>query len=45
MLVVDEDVLGVEQLATHRLPLEDAPRACSDLQAERDGTSMVLLAP
>jgi threonine dehydrogenase-like Zn-dependent dehydrogenase len=41
----DADPLGVESFATHRLPLDDAPRAYADFQAKRDGTIKVLFKP
>jgi threonine dehydrogenase-like Zn-dependent dehydrogenase len=44
-LLVDGDPLGVDTFATHRLPLEDAPRAYADFQAKRDGTFKVQLKP
>ena len=45
-LVDDErDPLGVEDLATHRLALEDAPRAYEMFQKKQDGAIKVLLAP
>jgi threonine dehydrogenase-like Zn-dependent dehydrogenase len=44
-LLVDEDPLGVDDFATHRLPLEQAPQAYADFQAKRDGTVKVLLRP
>ena len=44
-LLVDDDPLGVDDFATHRLPLEQAPQAYADFQAKRDGTVKVLLRP
>jgi threonine dehydrogenase-like Zn-dependent dehydrogenase len=41
----DGDPLGVEDLATHHLPLEDAPRAYEMFQKKRDGAIKVLLHP
>ncbi len=41
----DADPLGVEGFASHRLPLEDAPKAYADFQAKRDGTIKVLFQP
>lgn len=41
----DDDPLGTEDLATHRLPLADATHAYEILQREQDGASKVLLAP
>jgi len=44
-LVEDEDVLGVEDFASHRVPLEDAPQAYQHFQDKSDGTFKVLLQP
>jgi threonine dehydrogenase-like Zn-dependent dehydrogenase len=45
-LVSDEsDSLGVESFATHRLPLEDAPRAYEIFQKKQDGAVKILLRP
>jgi threonine dehydrogenase-like Zn-dependent dehydrogenase len=45
-LVSDKsDPLGVESFATHRLPLEDAPRAYEIFQKKQDGAVKVLLQP
>ena len=41
----DDDPLGVEGYATHRLPLDDAPRAYELFQQKRDGCFKVLLQP
>ncbi|MFI6026860.1 zinc-dependent alcohol dehydrogenase [Amycolatopsis magusensis] len=41
----DADPLGVEDLATHRLPLEDAPRAYKMFQEKRNGAIKILLQP
>ena len=41
----DADPLGVEDFATHRLSLEDAPQAYADFQAKREGTIKVLFQP
>jgi threonine dehydrogenase-like Zn-dependent dehydrogenase len=40
-----EDPLGVDDFATHRLPLEAAPEAYSNFQEKRDGTVKVLFHP
>jgi threonine dehydrogenase-like Zn-dependent dehydrogenase len=40
-----EDVLGVENLATHRLPLEQAPGAYEMFQKKQDGCVKVVLKP
>ena len=39
------DPLGVEDLATHHLPLEDGPRAYEMFQKKQDGAIKVLLHP
>jgi hypothetical protein len=44
-LLVDEDVLGVENFATHRLGLDEAPRAYENFQKKQDGTVKVVLKP
>jgi hypothetical protein len=44
-LLNDDDVLGVDTFATHRLSLEDAPRAYADFQAKRDGAIKIQLKP
>jgi threonine dehydrogenase-like Zn-dependent dehydrogenase len=41
----DDDPLGVEDFATHRLPLEQAPHAYEIFQAKRDGAFKILLQP
>jgi threonine dehydrogenase-like Zn-dependent dehydrogenase len=41
----DDDPLGVEDLATHKLPLDEAPQAYADFQEKRNGTIKVLLQP
>ena len=41
----DDDVLGVETLATHRVPLEEAPAAYEMFQAKKDGCVKVVLRP
>jgi hypothetical protein len=41
----DSDPLGVEDLATHRLPLDQAPQAYDIFQKKEDGAIKVLLAP
>jgi threonine dehydrogenase-like Zn-dependent dehydrogenase len=41
----DTDPLGLEDFATHRLPLEEAPRAYADFQNKRNGTVKVLFKP
>lgn len=44
-LLTDEDPLGVDTFATHRLSLDDAPKAYSDFQAKADGMVKVVLKP
>jgi threonine dehydrogenase-like Zn-dependent dehydrogenase len=44
-LLTDEDSLGVDNFATHRLPLDDAPQAYEDFQSKREGMVKVLLKP
>lgn len=41
----DADPLGVMDLATHRLPLEEAPRGYEIFQKKQDGAIKVLLQP
>ena len=45
LLTGDGDPLGVEQFATHRLPLDAAPEAYERFQRKQDGTVKVLLRP
>lgn len=44
-LLTDEDVLGVDDFATHRLPLADAPLAYEQFQKKQDGAIKVLFQP
>jgi threonine dehydrogenase-like Zn-dependent dehydrogenase len=44
-LLEDEDVLGVDGFATHRLPLDSAPEAYSTFQKKQDGAIKILLQP
>ncbi len=44
-LLTDEDPLGVEQFATHRLPLSSAPDAYETFQKKQDGMVKVVLTP
>jgi threonine dehydrogenase-like Zn-dependent dehydrogenase len=44
-LLTDEDPLGVEQFATHRLTLEDAPQAYETFQKKADGMVKVVMRP
>jgi threonine dehydrogenase-like Zn-dependent dehydrogenase len=41
----DEDPLGVEDLATHRLPLQEGPAAYETFQKKQDGMIKTLLQP
>ena len=41
----DGDPLGVEDLATHRLPLQEAPHAYEIFQRKQDGAIKILLQP
>lgn len=45
LLEQDEDVLGVEQFATHHLPLDEAPRAYADFRDKADGMVKVVFNP
>ncbi len=44
-LLVEGDPLGVDDFATHRVPLEQAPEAYADFREKKDGTVKVLLKP
>ncbi|MYU25255.1 zinc-dependent alcohol dehydrogenase [Streptomyces sp. SID8352] len=43
--LTDEDPLGVDDFATHRVPLADAPGAYEMFQKKRDGAVKVLMKP
>ena len=45
LLTGDEDPLGVDDFATHRVPLEEAPHAYEIFQKKQDGAFKVLLQP
>jgi threonine dehydrogenase-like Zn-dependent dehydrogenase len=45
LLVDGSDPLGVEDLATHRLPLDEAPHGYEIFQKKQDGAIKVLLEP
>jgi threonine dehydrogenase-like Zn-dependent dehydrogenase len=45
LLVGDGDPLGVEDFATHRLPLERGPDAYQMFQRKEEGAIKVVLAP
>jgi threonine dehydrogenase-like Zn-dependent dehydrogenase len=44
-LLTDGDPLGVDGFATHRLPLDEAPRAYEMFQKKEDGAVKILLKP
>jgi threonine dehydrogenase-like Zn-dependent dehydrogenase len=44
-LLTDEDPLGVEEFATHRVPLDSAPEAYEMFQKKDDGAIKVLFKP
>jgi threonine dehydrogenase-like Zn-dependent dehydrogenase len=44
-LLTDEDPLGVESFATHRLPLDEAPKAYDMFQQKTDGVCKVVFTP
>ncbi|WP_282796334.1 zinc-dependent alcohol dehydrogenase [Streptomyces sp. CC224B] len=44
-LLTDDDPLGVDDFATHRLPLEKGPEAYRTFQAKEDGMIKTLLQP
>jgi threonine dehydrogenase-like Zn-dependent dehydrogenase len=44
-LLVDSDPLGVDDFATHRLPLDQAPEAYEKFQKKEDGVVKVVLKP
>ncbi len=45
LLTGDEDPLGVEDLATHKLPLDEAPHAYAIFQKKEDGAIKCVLKP
>jgi len=45
LLEGDDDPLGVDEFASHRVPLEQAPDAYEKFQKKQDGTFKVLLQP
>jgi threonine dehydrogenase-like Zn-dependent dehydrogenase len=45
LLTGDEDPLGVDDFATHHLPLEDAPHAYEIFQKKQDNAFKILLKP
>jgi S-(hydroxymethyl)glutathione dehydrogenase/alcohol dehydrogenase len=44
-LLGDDDPLGVDDFATHRVPLEEAPTAYENFQKKTDGTVKVVFKP
>ena len=44
-LLTDEDPLGVDDFATHRIPLEGGPQAYSTFQKKQDGAVKFLVQP
>jgi threonine dehydrogenase-like Zn-dependent dehydrogenase len=44
-LLTDDDPLGVDDFATHRVPLEQAPQMYDDFQEKRDGVFKVVFHP
>jgi threonine dehydrogenase-like Zn-dependent dehydrogenase len=45
LLEQDDDVFGLSDFVTHRLPLTDAPKAYAMFQAKEDGAIKVVLTP
>jgi len=45
LLSGDDDPLGVDDFATHHLPLADAPRAYEIFQKKQDNAFKILLQP
>ncbi len=44
-LLSDDDPLGVDQLATHHLPLDEAPQAYATFQKKQDGAVKIVFRP
>jgi threonine dehydrogenase-like Zn-dependent dehydrogenase len=44
-LLIDQDPLGVDDFATHRVPLAEAPQAYMNFREKKEGTVKVLLKP
>jgi threonine dehydrogenase-like Zn-dependent dehydrogenase len=44
-LLTDEDPLGVDDFATHHVPLAEAPEAYDMFQKKRDGAVKVVINP
>jgi threonine dehydrogenase-like Zn-dependent dehydrogenase len=45
LLTGDDDPLGVETFATHRLPLDQGPQGYEMFQKKKDGAVKILLQP
>ena len=45
LLTGDDDPLGVDDYATHHLPIDEAPRAYEIFQKKQDGAFKILLQP
>lgn len=45
LLLVGDDPLGIQGFATHRLPLEEAPRGYEIFQKKQDGAIKCVLKP
>jgi threonine dehydrogenase-like Zn-dependent dehydrogenase len=45
LLERDDDPLGVDDFATHRLPLADAPQAYETFQKKQDGAVKIVFNP
>jgi len=45
LLDADSDPLGVDDFATHRIPLEEAPQAYETFQKKQDGMVKVVMHP
>jgi hypothetical protein len=45
LVIAENDPLGVEDLATHKLPLDQAPHAYEIFQRKEDGAIKILLQP
>ncbi len=44
-LLTDDDPLGVDSFATHRIPIDEAPTAYKNFQKKKDGAIKILLKP
>jgi threonine dehydrogenase-like Zn-dependent dehydrogenase len=45
LLTGDDDPLGVEDFATHRIPIDEAPSAYETFQRKEDGMVKTLIQP